>query len=150
MILEPADKETYNIKLTLEQLFDKFNAYKNFKKTINSSSFPMVPFIPIISSDILKIDALYETSTLKQDNGEISLNITKMDMLFQSYESLYLSRFSSYDFEPIKIIQDFLGRYYREVLFCYTETQDVLEIEEILHFNIMKQMKEKQEKSHKK
>jgi len=107
----------------------------------------MVPFIPIIASDILKIDALYETSSLKEEDGNISLNVTKMDMLFQSYESLYLARFSSYDFEPIKIIQDFLGRYYREVLFCSTETQDVLEIEEILHFNIMKQMNEKSAKS---
>jgi len=43
-IIETTDKETNQIKIGLEQLFDKLNGYKNLKRTMNHSGFPMVPF----------------------------------------------------------------------------------------------------------
>ena len=67
-------------------------------------------------------------------------------MMFHSFESLYLTRFFSYDFEPIQVFQEFLGRYFKEVLFCSTGTQSVFEIEEIFDSQIKAQMGNRKQK----
>ncbi len=131
--LQEEDRELFSLKHDLEALFDKKNTHRSFKRAINQSVYPMVPFIPVIAQDILRIDAFHTSSQKSLDDSEISINLDKMEQIFQTFENVYLTKFSTYDYEPINIFQDFLNGYYEKVLYAYTQTQDVYEIEEILH-----------------
>jgi len=135
--LQDEDRELYSLKHDLEAMFDKQNKHRSFKKAINQSVYPMVPFIPVIAGDILRIDAFHASSQKSLDEGEISINLDKMEQIFHTFENVYLTKFSNYDYEPINIFQDFLNGYYEKVLYAYTQTQDIYEIEEILH-NLIK------------
>ena len=131
--LQEYDKELFKAKNDLEVIFDKKNGWRAFKKIVVQASFPMVPFIPVIAQDILRIDAYHESQIKEDGKTSILVNLDKMEMMFETYEILHLSRFSSYDFEPIKLMQDFLQRYYKDVLFSITGSQDIDEMEEVLH-----------------
>jgi len=139
--LQEEDRELFSLKHDLEALFDKKNGYRSLKRTINQANFPMVPFMPIIVQDILRIDGYHQSVLKLTEEDEARVNLDKMEMLFETFENVHLSKFSFYEFEAIKVFQDFLGRYFEEVLYAFTKTRDTYEIEEILYKMIKPQEK---------
>ena len=131
------NREVYSLKHDLEALFDKKNGYRSFKRTICQANFPMVPFVPLIVQDVFRIDGYHQSYFKDSEGGELSVNLDKMEMIFETFQNVYLTQYSSYDFEPMKVFQEFLSKYYKEVLYVSMGTKDTGDIEDILH-NLIK------------
>jgi len=132
-VLQEVDRETYSLKHDLEALLDKKNGYRSFKRAINQASFPMVPFVPMIVQDYLRIDGYHQSLQKLPEEDKVSVNLDKMELIYETFENIFLTQFSSYDFDPIQIFQAFLEKYYKDVLYTFTGTTDTDDIEDILY-----------------
>jgi len=133
-ILQDVNRETYSLKHDLEALLDKRNGYRSFKRAINQASFPMIPFVPMIVQDYLRIDGYHQSlKKLPEEEDIVNVNLDKMELVYETFENIFLTQFSSYDFDSIHIFQAFLEKYYKDVLYTFAGTTDTDDIEDLLH-----------------
>ena len=95
----------------LDQIFDESNRYERMKKSINSESFPMLPFIPLVKYEV-ESAALYNLDEEEESKYGEFIHFRRLDLMVESYEKLHKCQQFPYNFESLTVYQKFFERFY--------------------------------------